>query len=442
MADSVFDVRLYNIIILGLGFLLLFTAFQTASMAEQSVLSSEKKNSNGTFTGDGYTSLSIIYIVFSAANWIAPPIVAVLGPKFTMFVGSILYFVFILSFLKPMVWALYLGSVLVGIGAAILWTAQGNFLTINSDSDTVSRNSGIFWALLQCSLLFGNIYSYFVLKGSTDITDAERTKLFIGLSGAALLGVLCFLLLRKPVSTDTENLVNLSPSDQSERESPLQTIKRAFHLLRTKEIMLLSLAIAYTGIELTFFSGVYGTCISNTPQFGDDAKGLIGISGMFIGVGEILGGAAFGLMGKRTNKYGRDPIVLLGYLAHMAAFFLIFMNIPNGSPQNSNDSATYMTPNQYVAVFSSFLLGFGDSSFNTQLYSILGFMFPEDSSPAFALFKFVQSIAAAAAFYYSEALVLRYQLLILTVLGATGTLAFCVVEWGVSRAYRMGYQSI
>lgn len=206
--------------------------------------------------------------------------------------------------------------------------------------------------------------------------------------------------------------------------------------------MLLSLAIAYTGIELTFFSGVYGTCISNTPQFGDNAKGLIGISGMFIGVGEILGGAAFGLMGKRTNKYGRDPIVLLGYIAHMAAFFLIFMNIPNGSPQNNDDSATYMTPNQYVAVFSSFLLGFGDSSFNTQLYSILGFMFPEDSSPAFALFKFVQSIAAAAAFYYSEALVLHYQLLILTVLGAIGTLAFCVVEWGVSRAYRMGYQSI
>ncbi|XP_062586951.1 UNC93-like protein MFSD11 [Saccostrea cucullata] len=436
------DVRLYNIIVLGVAFMLLFTAFQTASMAEQSVLASEKKNTNGTFTGDGYTSLSIIYVVFSAANWIAPPIVAVLGPKFTMFVGSILYFLFILSFLKPMVWALYLGSVLVGIGAAILWTAQGNFLTINSDSDTVSRNSGIFWALLQCSLLFGNMYSYFVLKGSTNITDSERTKLFIGLSGAALLGVLCFLILRKPISTDTENLVNLSPSDREKRESPLQTIKRAFHLLRTKEILLLSVAIAYTGIELTFFSGVYGTCISNTQQFGQDAKGLIGISGMFIGVGEILGGAAFGLMGKRTNKYGRDPIVLLGFLSHMAAFYLIFMNLPNGSPKNSDDLSTYMTPNRYVAIFCSFLLGFGDSSFNTQLYSILGFMFPEDSSPAFALFKFVQSIAAAGAFYYSEVLLLHYQLLILALLGVLGTLSFCVVEWGVSRAFRMGYQTI
>jgi hypothetical protein len=45
----------------------------------------------------------------------------------------------------------------------------------------------------------------------------------------------------------------------------------------------------FAGIELTFFSGVYGTCISNTKQFGHDSKGLIGISGMFIGAGEILG---------------------------------------------------------------------------------------------------------------------------------------------------------
>jgi len=43
------------------------------------------------------------------------------------------------------------------------------------------------------------------------------------------------------------------------------------------------------GIELTFFSGVYSTCLSNNQHFGSEAKGLIGISGMFIGVGEIVG---------------------------------------------------------------------------------------------------------------------------------------------------------
>lgn len=429
--------------------MLLFTAFQTGSMAEQSVLLSAKNDSNGDFTGNGYTSLSIIYAVFSLANWIAPPIVAALGPKITMLVGSVMYFLFILQFLKPMTWALYLGSVLVGLGAAVLWTAQGNFLTINSDSETVARNSGIFWALLQCSLLFGNMYSYFVLKGSSDITAEERTKLYTALSGAAAAGILCMLLLRKKRSTDGEDLVNMPASEgslnvekTSRKEGPIQSIVRSFHLLKTKEMLLLSVAIAYSGFELTFFSGVYGTCISNNQHFGTDAKGLLGISGMFIGAGEIIGGTLFGLFGKRTNQHGRDPIIVLGFIAHIVSFYLIFINLPSQAPINASDEATYIMSNQYIAIFCSFLLGFGDSSFNTQLYSILGFMFPEDSSPAFALFKFVQSLTAAIAFFYSGSLILHWQLLILVVLGTLGTLCFCIVEWSCTKTFREGYRTI
>lgn len=43
-----------------------------------------------------------------------------------------------------------------------------------------------------------------------------------------------------------------------------------------------------------------------------------------------------------------------------------------------------------IALLCSFLLGLGDSCFNTQLYSILGRVYAEDSMPAFAIFKFVQ----------------------------------------------------
>jgi hypothetical protein len=48
-----------------------------------------------------------------------------------------------------MTWSYYTVSVLVGIGAAILWTAQGVYLADNSNDSTISRNSGIFWALFQ-----------------------------------------------------------------------------------------------------------------------------------------------------------------------------------------------------------------------------------------------------------------------------------------------------
>jgi hypothetical protein len=56
---------------------------------------------------------------------------------------------FIASFLVPKTWLLYLASCVIGFGAALIWTGQGNYLTLNSDSMTISRNSGIFWAMLQ-----------------------------------------------------------------------------------------------------------------------------------------------------------------------------------------------------------------------------------------------------------------------------------------------------
>lgn len=48
-----------------------------------------------------------------------------------------------------MVWSLYFVSVLVGLSAAILWTGEGAYLASMSDATTVSRNAGVFWALMQ-----------------------------------------------------------------------------------------------------------------------------------------------------------------------------------------------------------------------------------------------------------------------------------------------------
>lgn len=61
---------------------------------------------------------------------------------------------------------------------------------------------------------------------------------------------------------------------------------------------------------------------------------------MLIGVGEIIGGLSFGILGGKTNRLGRDPIVILGYFTHMIAFFLVFINFPrNASLQQSSEAA-------------------------------------------------------------------------------------------------------
>ncbi|XP_071493100.1 UNC93-like protein MFSD11 [Diadema antillarum] len=421
------QVAFYNVVILGLSFLLLFTAFQTCGMVQTDILN------HAGLHGVGYNSLAIIYAVFAFANWIAPSVVALLGAKWSMLASAVVYTGFIASFFHPMPGVIFALSALLGIAAAVIWTAQGNFLTMNSSQETMGRNSGLFWAMLQCSLLFGNLFFFLEMRGKDDITTKVRVTVFIVLTAVSGAGVLTFLLLVKPPEEMQGPATIQEFEESSESRANLRDALRAFvrsvKLLFTKEMLMLSITNFYTGIELTFFSGVYGTAISNTHMFGYNSNSYIGISGMLIGAGEIVGGLLFGILGKKTIKYGRDPIILLGYMVHMVAFYLIFYNMPEVSPlQETNDNSYMNPPLVEVAFACSFLLGFGDACFNTQIYSLLGSYFMSDSASAFALFKFIQSSAAAIAFAYSNHLHLQWQLLALVLTGTMGALSFFYVE--------------
>lgn len=68
-----------------------------------------------------------------------------------------------MAFFKLNTWILFAASTVIGIGAALLWTGQGNYLTVNSTSELMTRNSGIFWSLRQlryCVLFVHLITSY------------------------------------------------------------------------------------------------------------------------------------------------------------------------------------------------------------------------------------------------------------------------------------------
>lgn len=185
---------------------------------------------------------------------------------------------------------------------------------------------------------------------------------------------------------------------------------------------------------MSFLSGVYSPSIGFTLPFGESAKQLVGLSGICIGLGEVFGGISFGLLGKKTIRFGRDPIVILGFIVHILAFFLIFLNLPDDAPLGDTTNTAYFNPPlTYVALSCSFLLGLGDSCFNTQVYSMLGGVFANQSAAAFALFKFMQSLGAAASFGYSSYWGLRVQMAILIALGTLGTGSFCMVEWAARR---------
>ena len=445
--------KMYNVLLLSFSFMFVFTGFQTCGMVEQTVLNSyinDTKDVHGqpTYHGDGYTSLAIIYTVFAFSNWLAPSVVSVIGSKYSMMIGASLYVLYVATFIKPLTWTLYLGSVLIGIGGAVLWTGQGVFLTKNSTSNTMGRNSGIFWAILQGSCLIGNMYVFFAWQGITNIGDSQRIPLYIGLTAISGLGVVCMAFLKTKNNTESlENDPEVSENTESNNETedkPLleenkkssklgeaySMFKKSIRLLGTKNMMLLSVTFFYTGLELTFFSGVYSTAVGATKQFGSDSDRLVGLVGIMIGIGEIVGGLTFGIFGKKTVKYGRDPIILMGGVLHFVAFFLIFLNLPSDAPiaKDGTMSTGYITPISELAIACGFLLGFCDACYNTQCISLIGVTYPDNSAEAFAVFKFMQCLAAAAGFFYSSYLQLQYQLLILVSFNFAGMLSFITVE--------------
>lgn len=80
------------------------------------------------------------------------------------------------------------------------------------------------------------------------------------------------------------------------------------------------------------------------------------------------------------------------------------------------------------------MLGIGDACYNTQILSIVGTLYQDSSNaPAFALFKFTQSMACACALFYATKANLYIQLIILAIFGSMGTIAFVLVEWKAKR---------
>ena len=113
------------------------------------------------------------------------------------------------------------------------------------------------------------------------------------LFGACCAGVLVFFFLL-PTPWAKEEL-------EENVENPMTAVVQAFALFGTWEMIQLTFYFFYMGMELTFWSGVYGPSLANTGSF-KDPVGLNGLHGIMIGAGEIISGLIFGIFGKHTNK--------------------------------------------------------------------------------------------------------------------------------------------
>uniref|UniRef100_A0A915EGB9 UNC93-like protein MFSD11 n=1 Tax=Ditylenchus dipsaci TaxID=166011 RepID=A0A915EGB9_9BILA len=346
---------------------------------------------------DGYTSMAIIYAVFTFANFVAAPIVNALNAKRAMVFGGITYCLFQVGFLFLNKAYLYLSSALIGLGAGVIWTAQGKYLALNSTDET---------------LVF-----------SDKINDETMHILYGVFTVMTLIGIVILGALRLPttvvpnISTESgiENILEPQLPLQETHLTHMQVIGSTIRLTLTKRMLLMAIAFAYSGVELSFWSAIYPTCITSTSKLVTNTA-LVPNTKTLLGLNAIAQGL------------GQASSVILGALVHLVAFIGIFINFPALAPLYPTDSTGLIEPRVSLALFCGFLLGFGDACWNTQIFAFLITKYSSKSAQAFSLFKFFQSLLTCAAFFYSSTLMLQYHLAILVVGAVIACTAFFLAE--------------
>uniref|UniRef100_A0A0N5AHS4 UNC93-like protein MFSD11 n=1 Tax=Syphacia muris TaxID=451379 RepID=A0A0N5AHS4_9BILA len=473
------DKDLRAIIHLGIAFMIIFSAFNSQGFIEISYLRdiAKQKPSSGITEQSGYYSLSIIYFVFTISNLLAPPIINILSPKWAMVVGGSAYVFFMSGFLFLNSISLYFLSALAGFGAAVLWTGQGAYIVAWSRFDTVARNSGITWALLQACLIFGGLFFFGLLYSSS--LASSTSLLYLIFTVLCGVGVLLLAMLPKSPLQNSTGLDGIASSDEDDDETRIiedrdrngvravrsrasaniltwkDEFRNTLRLFATRRMILLSFVFIFSGLELTFFSGVYSTCLLSFLALKDASGIIVAYNALLLGLGQILGGLLFGILSKKVVGSGRNSVIFLGTVVHLVAFFLVFLNVPMEATLHKTNAVGYITPRQ-VRIVVNFLLRHLWLFYCTNMQFFVGLCGQLlEHSNIFVVRVLIHyitfcsailletcifcafypsslskcSLSACISFFYGSSLLLHWQLGIMSISAVIAALCFFPVEW-------------
>lgn len=193
------------------------------------------------------------------------------------------------------------GSVIGGYGQAILWTAQGEYVSLCAKEETKGFYFGFFWTIYMSSQIIGNAIGGYI------ITKANGPVFFIIMFGIMLVAVLgfCFVILppkQSHVDLDQMKLMDTNYKDDSAvPPSMLSEMKDTIALICTKKMMYLNMQLLWSGTSIAFWSAmlipIMTLELADHPDFSENKKTSWALYGMVsFGFGEVIGGYIMGMV--------------------------------------------------------------------------------------------------------------------------------------------------
>uniref|UniRef100_A0A2K5CBS9 Protein unc-93 homolog A n=1 Tax=Aotus nancymaae TaxID=37293 RepID=A0A2K5CBS9_AOTNA len=381
---------LRNVLVVSFGFLLLFTAYGGLQSLQSSLYSEE---------GLGVTALSTLYGGMLLSSIVPPPLlIQRLGCKGTILLSMCGYVAFSVGNFFASWYTLIPTSILLGLGAAPLWSAQCTYLTILGNThaekagkrgkDVVNQYFGTFFLIFQSSGVWGNLISSLVF-GQTPS------------QGSGVLAVLMIAAFLEPIR-------DVQQQSGGEKKSPpfWSTLLSTFKLYRDKRLCLLILLPLYSGLQQGFLSSEY------TRSYVTCALGI-----QFVGYVMICFSAADALCsvlyGKVSQYTGRVALYVLGAVTQLSCVIALLLWRPRADQ---------------LAVFFVFsgLWGVADAVWQTQNNALYGVLFEKSKEAAFANYRLWEALGFVIAFGYSTFLCVHVKLYILL-----GVLSLTMAAYGI-----------
>ncbi|KAF2353759.1 Ion channel regulatory protein UNC-93 [Trinorchestia longiramus] len=424
-----------NIIMISVAFTFLFTAYNAMANLQSSI-----NEDLGT------TSLAVLYgaLVVSCA-FVPPLLISKLKVKHTIAFCMLGYSAYMLAQFYPEYYTMIPGAILLGLGAAPMWSAKCTYLTevgriyaelTNQDTEVVvTRMFGIFFLFFQSTQVWGNLISSSVLSVDSEVvdpddpavqlcginycpwdnhtynstqnevTDAKRYTLSGIYLGCALLSSVIILLFVDPLSRfgDYE-----SRKETATMQDGVKLLGATFrHLTHPYQLLIVPLTI-WSGVEQAFIQGDF------TNAFVSCGLGvhMVGYVMICYGLCDALCSVCFSPMVKLV---GRVPVFVLGVTANVSMIILFFIWQPNSDEM-------------YVFFIAAAVWGIADAVWQTQINAFYGVIFPGEAEAAFSNYRMWESVGFIITFVTNSTICIDSKLYIVIGFLSVGMLGYFTIE--------------
>ncbi|XP_018010588.1 UNC93-like protein isoform X2 [Hyalella azteca] len=423
-----------NIIVISIAFTFLFTAYNAMANLQSSI--NEEL---------GTTSLAVLYGALVLSCMFVPPLlISKLKVKLTIAVCMLGYSAYMVAQFYPEYYTMIPGAILLGLGAAPMWSAKCTYLTevgriyagiTNQDTEViVTRMFGIFFLFFQSSQVWGNLISSAVLSVDSElvdpedatmcgihycamdnhtsnstvneVTDAKRYTLSGIYLACALLSSVIVVLFVDPLSRfgDYE-----SKKEAATMKDGVRLLGATFrHLMHPYQLLIIPLTV-WSGVEQAFIQGDF------TSAFISCGLGvhMVGYVMICYGICDAVCSVCFSPIVKIV---GRIPVFILGAVANAAIIILFFLWEPN-----SDDMPVFF--------IAAAVWGIADAVWQTQINAFYGIIFPGEAEAAFSNYRMWESIGFIITFVTNSTICIDTKLYIVIGFLSAGMTGYFIIEF-------------